>query len=53
MKEVKCLGCGQSYQIRVKTLVQISNESLSPEGYCALVGSRVGFVLVTNNGVSD
>jgi hypothetical protein len=52
MKEVKCLGCDQTYLISEQTITRITKQELSPEGYCARVRQRIGFSYFTKNGVS-
>jgi hypothetical protein len=53
MKEVKCLGCGETYLITENILTEVSNEKLSPEGYCAIVQEKVGFIELSGNGLSE
>ena len=53
MKEVKCLGCGETYLITENILTDIRNEKLSSEGYCSIVREKVGFMILTENGLSE
>ena len=53
MKEVKCLGCGETYLITDNILTDIRNEKVSPEGYCAIFQGKVGFIKLTENGLSE
>ena len=49
-KKVQCLGCGETYLIRESRLREIDNEESSPEGYCATVQQKVGFIRLPENG---
>lgn len=59
MKEVHCLGCGETYLVTENILTEIRNEKLSSEGYCGIVREKVGFMVFEDydqwyiNGLSE